>query len=86
MAFLLIFVLVPSQEHEVKPVKKKDIRDYTDADIERLYDQWEEGEEELPEDEKPDYLKASQIFCRGFLAVSSLLDHQLTVILLWLKC
>jgi len=40
-----------------KVVPKKDIRDYTDAEIERLYDQWEEDEEELPEDEKPDYLK-----------------------------
>jgi hypothetical protein len=31
---------------------KKDIRDYTDAEIERLYDQWEENDEDS-EDEKP---------------------------------
>ncbi|KAI5644296.1 chaperone for wingless signaling and trafficking of LDL receptor domain-containing protein [Phthorimaea operculella] len=36
---------------------KKDIRDYSDADLERLYDQWEEDEEPLPEDELPDHLK-----------------------------
>lgn len=38
---------------------KKDIRDYSDADLERLYDQWEEDEEdplepdELPEHKRP---------------------------------
>ena len=38
--------------------KKKDIRDYTDADMERLYEQWEENdEEELPDDEKPEHLR-----------------------------
>lgn len=28
-----------------------DIRDFSDADMERLFDQWEEDEEPLPEDE-----------------------------------
>lgn len=36
---------------------KKDIRDYTDADLERLYEQWEEDEEPLPEDEQPEYMR-----------------------------
>ncbi|XP_052693727.1 LRP chaperone MESD-like [Crassostrea angulata] len=36
--------------------KKKDIRDYSEADLERLYDQWEENDdEELPEDELPEW-------------------------------
>ncbi|XP_013398508.1 LDLR chaperone boca isoform X1 [Lingula anatina] len=35
--------------------KKKDIRDYTEADLERLYDQWEEDDEPLEEDELPEY-------------------------------
>lgn len=36
---------------------KKDIRDYTDADMERLLDQWEEDEEPLEEDELPEHLR-----------------------------
>lgn len=36
--------------------KKKDVRDYTDADVERLYDQWEDAEDEpLEEDELPEW-------------------------------
>ncbi|XP_060586474.1 LDLR chaperone boca-like [Ruditapes philippinarum] len=36
--------------------KKKDIRDYSEADLERLYDQWEDADEdELPEDELPEW-------------------------------
>ena len=38
---------------------KKDIRDYSDADLERLYEQWEEDDEPLPEDELPEYLRKS---------------------------
>ncbi|CAL8137922.1 unnamed protein product [Orchesella dallaii] len=42
---------------EEKP-KKKDLRDYTDADMERLYDQWEENDDEpLPPDELPEYMR-----------------------------
>ena len=33
---------------------KKDIRDYSDADLERLLDQWDEDEEPTPPDELPD--------------------------------
>ncbi|KAL0838887.1 hypothetical protein ABMA28_016908 [Loxostege sticticalis] len=36
---------------------KKDIRDFSDADMERLFDQWEEDEEPLPEDELPEYMR-----------------------------
>ncbi|CAG5129074.1 unnamed protein product [Candidula unifasciata] len=36
--------------------KKKDIRDYNDADMERLLDQWEESDEDkLEEDELPEW-------------------------------
>ncbi|XP_014778382.1 LDLR chaperone boca [Octopus bimaculoides] len=35
--------------------KKKDIRDYSEADLERLYEQWEEGDEELEPDELPEW-------------------------------
>ncbi|CAL1528141.1 unnamed protein product [Lymnaea stagnalis] len=38
--------------------KKKDVRDYNDVDLERLYEQWEEADEdELEEDELPDWKK-----------------------------
>jgi len=36
--------------------KKKDIRDYNDRDLEKLYEQWEESDDEpLPVDELPDW-------------------------------
>lgn len=36
--------------------KKKDIRDYNDADIERLYEQWEDSDDDdLEEDELPEW-------------------------------
>ncbi|XP_045612256.1 LDLR chaperone boca [Procambarus clarkii] len=45
-------------EGEEKPAwAKKDIRDYNDADLERLLDQWEEDEEPLPDDELPEHLR-----------------------------
>jgi len=38
--------------------KKKDVRDFTEADMERLYEEWEENDEDvIPDDEKPDYEK-----------------------------
>ncbi|XP_022919656.1 LDLR chaperone boca [Onthophagus taurus] len=36
---------------------KKDIRDFSDADMERLFDQWEEDEEPLEDDELPEHLR-----------------------------
>ena len=42
-----------SKSPDDKIKKKKDIRDYTDAEIEKLYDQWEENDESEPDDEVP---------------------------------
>ncbi|CAO1359933.1 unnamed protein product [Diamesa serratosioi] len=36
---------------------KKDIRDYNEADLERLLDQWEEDDEPLEADELPEHLR-----------------------------
>jgi len=38
---------------------KKDITDYTDADLERLLDQWDEDDEPLEPDELPEHLRPS---------------------------
>jgi len=38
-----------------KDWKKKDVRDYNDADLERLLEQWDEGDEPLPPDELPEW-------------------------------
>ena len=39
---LLVFQLVQSEEvPDSEKWKKKDVRDYTDADLERLLEQWE---------------------------------------------
>uniref|UniRef100_U5EXW9 Putative chaperone for wingless signaling and trafficking of ldl receptor n=1 Tax=Corethrella appendiculata TaxID=1370023 RepID=U5EXW9_9DIPT len=58
LVFLLIGVQAKKHEGESKPQwAKKDIRDYTDADMERLLDQWEEDEEPLEEDELPEHLR-----------------------------
>ena len=65
VAAFICFLLSPSLQIDNKAGKKKDIRDYTDADFEKLYDQWEEDEEELPEDEKPDHLKVRLKECIG---------------------
>ncbi|XP_071943535.1 LDLR chaperone boca-like [Antedon mediterranea] len=48
----------PNNDKESKPAKKKkDIRDFNDADIERLFDEWEEGEEDTDEDDLPEHLR-----------------------------
>ncbi|KAB7496055.1 LDLR chaperone boca [Armadillidium nasatum] len=44
-------------EDEKPEWAKKDIRDYSEADLERLLDQWEEDEEPLPPDELPEHLR-----------------------------
>ncbi|XP_037780001.1 LDLR chaperone boca-like [Penaeus monodon] len=59
--FLVILSFSVCKKHtgEEKPAwAKKDIRDYTDADLERLLDQWDEDEEPLPEDELPEHLRS----------------------------
>ncbi|KAJ8731387.1 hypothetical protein PYW07_004595 [Mythimna separata] len=61
--FLIVFVcftisFAKKPKNEEKPDwAKKDIRDFSDADMERLFDQWEEDEEPLPEDELPEHLR-----------------------------
>ncbi|XP_070546811.1 LDLR chaperone boca-like [Ptychodera flava] len=35
--------------------KKKDVRDYNDADVQRLFDQWEEGEDDPDPDDLPEH-------------------------------
>lgn len=60
---LLLLALVPivlskKFANEEKPEwAKKDIRDYSEADLERLLDQWEEDEEPLEADELPEHLR-----------------------------
>ncbi|XP_020792746.1 LRP chaperone MESD [Boleophthalmus pectinirostris] len=48
-----VFVFVCAAENQDKPKKKKDIRDYNDADMARLLEQWEEDDDiedgDLPE-------------------------------------
>jgi len=41
--FLILYVKSVNTEDASEKWKKKDIRDYTDADVERLYEQWEVG-------------------------------------------
>lgn len=48
-----------SKSDEKPSWTKKDIRDYTDADMERLLDQWEEGDDPLEPDELPEHLRPS---------------------------
>ncbi|XP_034107698.1 LDLR chaperone boca [Drosophila albomicans] len=62
--FILIFLaLVPIvlskkfKDGEKPEWAKKDIRDYSEADLERLLDQWEEDEEPLEADELPEHLR-----------------------------
>ncbi|KAJ8664254.1 hypothetical protein QAD02_005916 [Eretmocerus hayati] len=56
---LLAGAAMGSESTGEKPVKKikKDVRDMNDADLERLFDQWEENEEPLEEDELPEHLR-----------------------------
>ncbi|KAF5289225.1 hypothetical protein FQR65_LT00113 [Abscondita terminalis] len=60
--YLLIFFLTlvyckKFKEGEKPDWAKKDIRDYSDADLERLLDQWEEDEDPLEPDELPEHLR-----------------------------
>lgn len=52
----LIFTInavTSAKENEKPEWAKKDIRDFSDADMERLFDQWEEADEPLEPDELP---------------------------------
>ena len=51
---LLVLTSAKKASDKTKPDwAKKSITDYTDADLERLLDQWEEDEEPIPADELP---------------------------------
>jgi len=52
-----IYVVYSKKTKEKPEWAKKDIRDFTDADMERLLDQWEEDEEPLEPDELPEHLR-----------------------------
>lgn len=52
------FVACKKYKEEEKPQwAKKDLSFYNDADLERLFDQWEEDEEPLEPDELPEHLR-----------------------------
>jgi len=57
IALILVIVCSIKAENEdpKNSWKKKNIRDYTDHDLEKLYEQWEEDEEPLPVDELPEW-------------------------------
>lgn len=54
---LLICRAKKSKEGEKPDWAKKDVRDFNDADLERLYEQWEEDDEPLEPDELPEYMR-----------------------------
>ena len=54
LLFLAMFMSITPKKASDKPDwAKKNIIDYTDADLERLLDQWDEDEEPIPADELP---------------------------------
>ncbi|KAK0161561.1 hypothetical protein PV327_010020 [Microctonus hyperodae] len=52
-----LFFIVKCKENKAKSWKEKNIMDMTDADMERLLDQWEEGDDPLEPDEMPEHLR-----------------------------
>eukprot|EP00088_Acartia_fossae_P005934 TRINITY_DN12691_c0_g2_i1.p1 TRINITY_DN12691_c0_g2~~TRINITY_DN12691_c0_g2_i1.p1 ORF type:complete len:207 (-),score=79.32 TRINITY_DN12691_c0_g2_i1:133-753(-) len=57
LILLLVFTFCvgkKSKDSEKPDWAKKDIRDYSDADLERLLEQWDEDDDPLPPDELPD--------------------------------
>lgn len=60
MRLLILFLLIScvlskkSSDKDKPDWAKKDIRDYSDADLERLLEQWDEDDEPIPSDELPD--------------------------------
>jgi len=54
VAILFALSVRPAEPKKHPDLAKKDIRDYSDADMERLLDQWEEDEEPIPPDELPE--------------------------------
>lgn len=57
-SFYLGVTVAKKYDEDEKPSwAKKDIRDFSDSDFERLFDQWEEDEEPLEDDELPEHLR-----------------------------
>lgn len=54
LALLALGLARKAKEGEKPEWAKKSISDYSEADLERLLDQWEEDEEPVPADELPD--------------------------------
>ena len=55
-----VSVLAENEQSINKPKPRKinkDVRDMTDADLEHLLDQWEEGDDPLEPDELPEHLR-----------------------------
>ncbi|XP_033624886.1 LDLR chaperone boca-like [Asterias rubens] len=48
-----------SDDDKQKKKKKKDLRDYNDADLERLFDEWEDAEDEHDPDDLPEHKRPS---------------------------
>nr|CAI5819649.1 unnamed protein product [Callosobruchus analis] len=61
LVYSLCFIISVSakkfKDNEKPEWAKKDIRDFTEADMERLLEQWEEDDEPLEEDELPEHLR-----------------------------
>uniref|UniRef100_G3MNK6 Mesoderm development candidate 2 n=2 Tax=Amblyomma TaxID=6942 RepID=G3MNK6_AMBMU len=58
LAVLLVISSAKKSKEGEKPAwTKKDPRDYNDADLERLYEQWEEDDDPLEPDELPEYMR-----------------------------
>ncbi|KAI1307244.1 LDLR chaperone boca [Halotydeus destructor] len=58
LILLLVLTVANGKKAKEQPEwAKKDVRDYTDADLERLLDQWDEDEEPLEPDELPEHLR-----------------------------
>ncbi|RZF46758.1 hypothetical protein LSTR_LSTR002621 [Laodelphax striatellus] len=55
--FIRISAAKKSKDGDKPAWAKKDIRDYSEADLERLLEQWEEDEEPLEDDELPEHLR-----------------------------
>lgn len=58
LSFILLFCIIIQTSVSTDKPKKKDVRDFTDADLEKLFEEWEANDEdELEEDEKPPELR-----------------------------
>ena len=51
----LTFVLAKKAKEKPSWAKKKNVQDYGDYELNKLYEQWEEDEDPIPNDELPDW-------------------------------